>query len=688
MTRSGRTPPTDDSAASDDTFRQLAESIDAVFWMTTPDKDQMLYVSPAFERIWGRTCAALYERPRLWLEAIHPEDRERILAAALSQQAPGRYAEEYRIVDGQGRTRWIRDRAFPIRDAAGRVVRIAGVAEDITPYREAVEAARQGEAAVRVLHEQLEARVERRTEELRTANEALALGERTLRQVIDLVPHFVFAKDLEGRFLFVNQAVAEAYGSSVEALRGKTDADYARSDEEVARFRADDLEVIQGGKPKVILDEPITDAQGRVRHLRTVKIPFTYSGTSSPAVLGVAIDVTEQLRLEAQLLQAQKMEGLGRLAGGVAHDFNNLLTVILGYAQMILAAPSPQEAHQHAERIRDAAGRASALTGRLLTFARGHAADPRVIDANALVREIEHLLRRVVGESVTLEVYLAPGVLAAKVDTSQMEQVLVNLVVNARDAMPHGGTIGIVTRQLDGPEARRKGGPFAPDRPCVELEVSDTGTGMAPATMARLFEPFFTTKTGGQGTGLGLATCYGIVRRAGGHIWAESAPGVGSTFRILLPRAEGAPSARAASGGGEPSPSRGETVLVVEDNPAVRDVTVAALEHHGYRVLKAAGAAEALQVARRHPDALDLILTDVIMPETSGPELVKELLREHPKTRVLYVSGYSPDALREEIGQSEHTLLLKPFSPVSLALKVREVLDRAGPNGASPSAGI
>jgi len=681
MTTSDRKPPDHDAASNDDTLRRLAESIDAAFWMTTPDKNQMLYVSPAFERIWGRTCAALYERPRLWLESIHPEDRERVLAAALSQQVLGRYAEEYRIIDGQGRMRWIRDRAFPIPDAAGRVARIAGVAEDITPLREAVEAARRGEAEVRGLREQLEARVAARTEELRRANESLALAERRLRQVIDLVPHFVFAKDLEGRFLFVNQAVAEAYGTSVESLRGKTDAEYARSDEEARRFRADDLEVIQGGRPKVILDEHITDAEGRVRHLRTVKIPFTYSGTSSPAVLGVAVDVTEHLRLEGQLLQAQKMEGLGRLAGGVAHDFNNLLTVILGYAQMIETVPQLEEARQHAEKIRDAAGRASALTGRLLTFARGHAADPRVIDANALVRDIEHLLRRVVGEDVTLVAQLAPGVLAAHVDTSQLEQVLVNLVMNARDAMPHGGTIRIVTRQCDGAEARLRGGPFAPDRPCVELEVHDTGTGMDASTMARVFEPFFTTKTGGHGTGLGLATCYGIVKRAGGHIWAESTLGAGSVFHILLPRAKGAPSARLAPLSGGAAPGRGETVLVVEDNPAVRDVTVAALEQHGYRVLQAGGAAEALEVARRHPGTLDLLVTDVIMPETSGPALVKVLLREHPKTRVLYVSGYSPDALREEIGQSEHPLLLKPFSPTVLGRKVREVLDRP-PGGA------
>jgi PAS domain S-box-containing protein len=513
-----------------------------------------------------------------------------------------------------------------------------------------------------------------RAEALEQANIALRLAEQRLRQVIDLVPHFVFAKDLDGRFLLVNQAVAEAYGTTVEALRGKTDADFASSEEEVRSFRRDDLEVIRSGRPKVIADEVITDAQGRVRHLHTTKIPFTYSGTQTPALLGVAIDVTEQKRLEAQLLQAQKMEGLGRLAGGIAHDFNNLLTVIVGYAQMLEDARLPGEARQHAERIHDAALRAGTLTQQLLTFARGQVSDRRVLDVNSLVLSISHLFKRLLGEDIALATELDPDLGRVEADASQLEQVLMNLAVNARDAMPKGGRLTVATRSRTEGEAQRLGGALAPAGACVEIAVADTGIGMDAATMAHIFEPFFTTKTGGRGTGLGLATSYGIVKRFGGHIWAESAPDKGTTLHILLPRTE-KPLAQATTGAPSESGGRGETILLAEDNAAVRDVTVASLRQHGYEVIAAEGMQDALTRARRHPGTIHLLVTDVVMADGDGPQLAKALLEEHPDTRVLYVSGYSPEALHGANGPTDHPLLAKPFTPLDLARKVRSILD-------------
>jgi PAS domain S-box-containing protein len=638
----------------------------------------MLYVSPAYERIWGRPCADLYARPRTWLEAIHPEDRPRVQAAAMAKQVLGTYEEEYRILDAAGRVRWIRDRAFPVRDEAGKVFRIAGVAEDITAYKEAVEAARHSEERYRRLHEDLESRVVQRTAQLQEANEALRLAERRLRQVIDLVPHFVFAKDADGRFLLVNQAVADAYGTTVESLRGRTDADFAKSAEEVRHFRADDLEVLKNGRPMLIPEETITDASGRERILQTMKIPFTYSGTGAPALLGVSMDITDRKRLEEQLLQAQKMEGLGRLAGGIAHDFNNLLTVVVGCAQLLEApALSPEQRH-HVDRIRDAAERAAALTHQLVTFARGQIMRPRAVDLNALVLDIEKLLRRVLGDDVTLLSRPAPDLEPVEVDPGQLEQVLLNLAVNARDAMPRGGRLVLATRNVPADDARRCGGPYAPDSDCVELTVRDTGTGMDGKTLGRIFEPFFTTKPGGQGTGLGLATCYGIVKRVGGHIWAESTLGVGTVFHLLLPRSDKrpaplavpAPASRADGGGG------GETILVVEDHAAVRDVTVRSLARHGYQVLAAANPEEALRRAGALPAELELVVTDVVMPGMSGPEMVARLLVERPRLRVLYVSGYSQDALKKGAPGAEHDLLHKPFTPDQLAAKVREILDR------------
>jgi two-component system, cell cycle sensor histidine kinase and response regulator CckA len=516
----------------------------------------------------------------------------------------------------------------------------------------------------------------RREQELARAHEALVLAERRLRQVIDLVPHFVFAKDLEGRFLFVNQAVAEAYGTTVEDLRGRTDADFASSPDEVAHFRADDLEVIRGGKAKDIPEETITDASGRVRRLHTTKIPFTYSGTTLPAVLGVAVDVTEKRRLEAQLVQAQKMEGLGRLAGGVAHDFNNLLTVILGYAQLAEQSTTLAEARENAAKVHDAATRAGALTGRLLTFARGQAGAPKVLDVGALVRDLAPLLRRAVGEGVRFEITLQPGVLKAEVDPSQLEQVLVNLVVNARDAMPHGGKIVVATRSRTAEQARVEGGPLAPHMECVALEVRDTGTGMDAATMARIFEPFFTTKGAEHGTGLGLPTCYGVVKRAGGHIWAESTPGAGSTFHILLPVCDRELTPRTLPSTGPAGPAHGETVLVADDDDAVRNLAVTTLSRKGYRVLAAADAGEALGLARRHPEPIDLLVTDVVMPMTSGTELARLLLIEHPRTRVLYVTACDDEHPSCNAEGDDQDLLRKPFAPDDLARAVREALDR------------
>ena len=510
----------------------------------------------------------------------------------------------------------------------------------------------------------------------RAAEAAVREGERRLRRIVDLVPQFIFAKDTEGRFVLVNEAVARAYGTTVEGLHGRRDADFTATEEEVRHFRTDDLEVIRSGRPKTIREEVLTDATGRTRVLDTIKIPFTFHDGGEPCVLGVSTDVTERKRMEAALVQAQKMEAVGRLAGGVAHDFNNLLTAILGYTQLLEARlPEGSPLRRDTGPIREAADRATALTRQLLTFARRDRTRPQVVDLDALTAGLEPMLARLLGGAVTLDLRRAPAPLPVEIDPAQLEQVVVNLVVNARDAMPAGGPVRVALRGLEA-VATAATPPEATPRPWVELVVEDQGVGIPADVLPRVFEPFFTTKSPSGGSGLGLAICYGIVERAGGRIDVESVPGRGSTFRVRLPRA----AAGAEPAAPRPPPARvprgDETVLVVDDDEPVRDVLSRALEDAGYRVLSADAPATAVQVARDHAGPIHLLVADVVMPGMSGPEVARRVQAIRPTTRVLFVSGFHDTAQGGAAVPSAEDLLPKPFTPAELARRVRAVLDR------------
>ncbi len=392
---------------------------------------------------------------------------------------------------------------------------------------------------------------------------------------------------------------------------------------------------------------------------------------------------------EARFIQAQKLEAVGRLAGGVAHDFNNLLTVILGYGQMVLDSLGPE--HPVASRLGEmvrAAERASGLTRQLLAFSRRQVMQPRVLDVNQVVRNLEKMLVRLLGEDVRVESRLAPGLLTVRVDEGQFEQVLVNLAVNARDAMPDGGTLTISTREVEiGPDAPSRDEGVAPGR-CVLVEVADTGIGMDATTQARLFEPFFTTKPCGQGTGLGLATVWGIVRQSGGHVDFTSEPGRGTSFRVHLPRVEADAEARDVSPL-DPTRWRGtETVLVVEDQEGVRGVARSMLESAGYRVLDAGDAATARARLAAHPGPVDLLLADVVLPDESGPGLAERLATLRPGMRVLFVSGYlNDDVVRHGAPSASGRLLDKPFTRERLLRAVRQALDDPLPErGPAPAA--
>jgi nitrogen-specific signal transduction histidine kinase len=389
-------------------------------------------------------------------------------------------------------------------------------------------------------------------------------------------------------------------------------------------------------------------------------------------------DITERKLLEAQLRQAQKMEAVGRLAGGIAHDFNNLLTAITGYADLALSdLREGDPMRQDMEEILRAAHRAAELTRQLLAFSRQQVLAPRVLDLNEVVQSVDKMLRRLVGEDVELLSVLAPGLGHVKADPGQLEQVIVNLAVNARDAMPTGGKLTIETADAELAETRVRDLATVPAGRYVMLAITDSGTGMDEETKARIFEPFFTTKEQGKGTGLGLATVYGIVKQSGGFIWLYSEPGHGTTFKIYLPRVEGAADALAPPVGTAEVPRGTETVLIVEDEEAVRALAKTALTRKGYRVLEAANGGEALLRCESEQAPIHLLVTDVVMPGLGGADLAQRLAPLRPDMKVLFISGYADRAAaRHGTIQPGAAYLEKPFSLEALARKVREVLDR------------
>jgi len=545
-----------------------------------------------------------------------------------------------------------------------------------------------------------------------------------LDAIIENIPHMIFVKDAERlAFIRFNRAGEELLGLPRSALLGKTDHDFWPP-EQVEHFIRKDRETLAGGKLLEIDEEPIQTARG-LRWLRTKKIPLRDSAGVPRFLLGISEDITEQkliyeelkrtreeleLRViertaqlsglndelsqevaerksavealrksEEQLRQAQKMEAVGLLAGGVAHDFNNLLTVIAGYAEALLndAATAPAM-KDDLTQISRAAEQAATLTRQLLAFSRRQVLNPEVLDLNARISELEKMLRRLIGENIVLEVQLSAKPALIKVDPGQIEQVILNLVVNARDAIEGSGRISIESSHVDLNDAERG------LSSCVMLTVSDTGQGMDEATRARIFEPFFTTKERGRGTGLGLATVYGIVEQSGGTITAQSEPGVGSTFKVYLPAALGEayePTvARAQPSVAVTAPIR---VLLVEDEEMVRSVARRVLEQHQMRVVEAENASVALTLFHEHPADFDVVVSDVVMPGMNGPALVELLLLMRPDLKVLYMSGYANDALvNHDVVERGFVFLEKPFAPLELVRNVRELAARAASEAA------
>lgn len=630
-------------------LNNIVANVPGVVWETrgTPfgQDQQITFVSDYIEQMLGYSVREWRMSPEMSLQLMHPDDRERVNRETnLAYQSGQKNRTEFRLLNKNGQPVWVETHSAVIKDLNGNVVGRRGVTIDISERKQAEEALREAEAKFR------------------------SIFENAVEGIFQATP--------EGAYVAVNPAMARilGYASPEELIEERicfSEYNYVDKDtRRELRERLDQDGIVMGFECEVFRKDAtklstiqnvraIRDEQGTLLH---------YEGSIE--------DVSERKVLESQLRQAQKLEAIGMLAGGIAHDFNNLLTVICGYCDLSLYQLDEHDPlHRNLNEISRAADRAGVLTRQLLAFSRKQVLMPRVLDLNSVVSEMEKLLRRLIGENIEFRAILAENLGSMKADPGQLEQVIMNLAINSRDAMPNGGKLIIETNNVYLDEEHAKRHVTVSAGHYVMLAVSDTGSGMDKETQGRIFEPFFTTKEQGKGTGLGLAMVYGIVKQSGGSIWVYSEVGRGTTFKIYLPRVDEQP-AREAPRTARDVIRGTETVLVAEDEEMVRQLACEVLTTYGYKVLPAANGGSAFLVCEKHEGRIDLLITDVVMPEMSGLELSARLRMLKPELKVLFMSGYTDNALIHQGMIEGENFIQKPFSPLGLVEKVRSVLDQ------------
>ncbi len=631
---------------AEDFYADVVHSLDGIVWEADGATFQFLFVSRQAETILGYPVREWLEDPDFWRRHTHPDDIEWCARFCHDATTHGRnHRFDYRMIAADGRVVWLRDivTVQPRRDGSKRLV---GIMLDVTEQKRA-EADRQA------------------------AEEHVKRREDWFRRLIEHSWDTTCVVDREGTIVFVSPSVSRVLGHDPGELEGLKAFDLAVA-EDSGRFRSflvNAFDVAATGH----------ECEYRARHKDgSERVLETFAGKphqddGREVVILNTRDVTEKKVLEAQLLTSQKMEAVGLLAGGIAHDFNNLLTVIRGYAETLPERMPPQTSCEEIEEIKRAADRATVLTQQLLAFSRKQIVRPATIDLNGTIAELSNLLARLIGENIELQIRTSDELLSVVADPGQVEQVLMNVAVNARDAMPSGGVLTIETGTATvGPSEQPYGlvaGRYA------TVTISDTGSGIAPEILSRIFDPFFSTKPAGKGTGLGLSTAFGIMQQAHGRIEVRSEVGRGSAFTLYFPESGEPVQPRRAADVQRPATGT-ETILVVEDEAAVRRLVVRVLMSNGYHVLTAANGAEALETCRSHDGDVSLLITDVVMPGMSGPELVDRLAAIRPRTRVIYMSGYAGDAVSQlGITEARVRFLAKPFTPPVLLARVREALD-------------
>jgi PAS domain S-box-containing protein len=749
---------------SEEKLRLIAETIEDVFWMTTPDLHRMLYISPAYERVWGRTVESLYASPKSFLESVHPEDREK-LVRTIAEHISSQWTCEYRILQPDGTIRWIHDRGYPILNADGNLVLRTGVSSDITERKRAERAIQESEQRYRAvfniasvgidvvnrqgqfvdMNETFSRFLRYPPEELRhltildvthpedvqrsrDMHEAIVRGELNeyrlekryvgkdgaiiwsdtavsairdadgqylatvgvirditsqkkseearirLATAVEQAVEGIVITDIEGTIQYVNPAYEKITGYSRDEVVGQKPM-LLSSEEGNPTAQRDVIETLSRGerwsghlvkrrKDSTLYEEdvtvtPVLDHQGNLKNFVVVKR-----------------DVTKEVGLQRQLLQAQKMEAIGTLAGGVAHDFNNILQVALGYSELLLGDASlPGHSRADLHKVYDSAKRGADLVQRLMTFSRKTEIRPQPLNLNRRIRELRKMLERTVPKMIEIDLVLNEGIARVNADPTQMDQVLMNLAVNARDAMPDGGKLVIETSNVLIDEESAKAFLDAKPGPHVLLTVKDTGTGMDRDTLEHIFEPFYTTKESAEGTGLGLAIVHGIVKQHGGHVRCYSEPGLGSTFRIYLPALVSDDEAAEIKIAAWPQ-GGSETILLVDDDERVRDLGSRILTKAGYKVLTATNGKEALETYRVGAPQIQLVLLDLIMPEMGGKQCLAEIREMNPRAKVVIASGFSANGpTNDALSLGARGFVDKPYEARQLLQVVRSALD-------------